>query len=79
MKSKEVPRMVAQMFAVGEQTGRLDDVLLKITDFYVREVNATIETVITLIEPMIMVLLGVGVAIIVAGILLPMYQITASV
>ena len=33
MKSKEVPRMVAQMFAVGEQTGRLDDVLLKITDF----------------------------------------------
>ena len=42
-------------------------------------VNATIETVITLIEPMIMVLLGVGVAIIVAGILLPMYQITASV
>lgn len=79
MKSPDMPRMVSQMFSVGEQTGRLDDVLLKITDFYVREVNATIETVITLIEPMIMVLLGVGVAIIVAGILLPMYQITASV
>lgn len=79
MKSKEMPRMVSQMFSVGEQTGRLDDVLKKITDFYVREVNATIETVIVLIEPLIMVLLGVGVAIIVAGILLPMYTITSQV
>lgn len=79
MKSNEMPKMVSQMFSVGEQTGRLDDVLEKITEFYVREINATIETVITLIEPMIMVLLGVGVAIIVSGILLPMYQITASI
>ncbi len=79
MKSKDMPKMVAQMMAVGEQTGRLDDVLEKITQFYVREVNATIETVISLIEPAIMVLLGVGVAIIVSGILLPMYTITAQV
>lgn len=78
IKSKEVPSMVSQMLSVGEQTGRLDDVLDKITQFYVREVNAMIETTIKLIEPAIMVVLGVGVGIMVAGILLPMYTLTSK-
>jgi len=78
MKSKEIPSMVSQMLSVGEQTGRLDDVLDKITQFYVREVNATIETTIKLIEPAIMVVLGLGVGVIVSGILLPMYTLTSK-
>ncbi|MDO8571252.1 MAG: type II secretion system F family protein [bacterium] len=78
MKSKEIPSMVSQMLSVGEQTGRLDDVLDKITQFYVREVNAMIETTIKLIEPAIMVVLGLGVGVMVSGILLPMYTLTSK-
>lgn len=77
-RSKQVPQLVSQMLAVGEQTGRIDDVLDKVTSFYTREINAMIANVIALIEPAIMVLLGVGVGIMVAGILLPMYQLTSE-
>ncbi len=77
-KSPYVPSLVSQMLAVGEQTGRIDEVLEKVTSFYVREINAMISNVIALIEPAIMVLLGVGVGIMVAGILLPMYQLTSE-
>ena len=77
-RTKYIPSLVSQMLAVGEQTGRLDDVLAKVTSFYVREINAMIENVISLIEPAIMVLLGVGVGIMVAGILMPMYSLTSQ-
>ncbi len=78
IKSKYVPSLVSQMLAVGEQTGRIDDVLEKVTSFYVREINAMISNVIALIEPAIMVVLGVGVGVMVAGVLLPMYQLTSE-
>ncbi len=77
-RSKEIPKMVAHMIAVGEQTGRLDDVLKKLTEFYVREVNVTIETTLSLVEPAIMVLLGVAVGILVSGILMPMYSLSSQ-
>lgn len=77
-KSKYVPSLVSQMLSVGEQTGRLDDVLDKVTSFYVREINGMIENVISLIEPAIMVVLGLGVGVMVAGILLPMYTLTSQ-
>jgi len=77
-RSKVIPKMVTHMIAVGEQTGRLDEVLNKITEFYVREVNMTIETTLSMVEPAIMVLLGVAVAILVSGILLPMYSLSSQ-
>lgn len=77
-RSKEIPKMVAHMIAVGEQTGRLDDVLKKLTEFYTREVNMTIETSLSLVEPAIMVILGVAVGILVSGILMPMYTLSSQ-
>lgn len=77
-RSKEIPKMVAHMIAVGEQTGRLDDVLKKLTEFYTREVNMTIETSLSLVEPAIMVLLGVAVGVLVSGILMPMYSLSSQ-
>lgn len=77
-RSKEVPAMVTHMLSVGEQTGRLDDVLEKVSQFYNREVNVMLENVISLIEPVIMVLLGLGVGVMVAGILLPMYTLSSK-
>lgn len=78
-KNKYIPTMVTQMMSVGEQTGRLDDVLQKITDFYSREINGLIEVALKLIEPIIMVILGIAVGFLVAGIILPMFDLSASV
>ncbi len=77
-RSHEVPPMVTHMISVGEQTGRLDDVLDKVSKFYGREVDVMLENVISLIEPVIMVLLGLGVGVMVAGILLPMYTLSSK-
>lgn len=76
---KAIPSLVTQMIAVGEQTGRIDEVLQKISQFYVREINSIIENILSLIEPVIMLLLGLGVAVIVSGVLLPIYQISGNI
>lgn len=78
LKSPEVPAMVSQMMSVGEQTGRLEHILSKITDFYDREIENLVTNMVSLIEPLIMVLMGVGVGIMVAAIILPMYQLASS-
>ncbi|MDD3285684.1 MAG: type II secretion system F family protein [Patescibacteria group bacterium] len=72
--SNDVPKMVPQMLSVGERTGRIDSVLDKITDFYGRESGTMLANLSTLMEPIIMVIMGVGVGIMVAAILMPMYN-----
>ena len=76
--SEEIPKMVPQMMAIGERTGKLDMVLDKITDFYSREVSNKLNNLSTLMEPIIMVILGVGVAIMVAAVLMPMYNMASQ-
>lgn len=75
-KSQIVPVIVSQMMNIGEQTGRLDDVLLKIADFYQREVNNMVQNLASLIEPAIMLVIGLGVGLMVSAIILPMYQLS---
>ncbi|MBT8212380.1 MAG: type II secretion system F family protein, partial [Acidimicrobiia bacterium] len=53
------PQMITQMMAVGEETGALDEMLNKVSDFYDREVNDTIEALTSLIEPLLIVVMGV--------------------
>ncbi|MBI1961431.1 MAG: type II secretion system F family protein [Parcubacteria group bacterium] len=77
-ESTVVPNMVTQMLAVGEQTGRLDTVLNKLSDFYSREVDNAVGNLVTLIEPFILMLMGIGVGIMVAAILLPMYNLATG-
>ncbi|MBU4332049.1 type II secretion system F family protein [Patescibacteria group bacterium] len=77
-KSKAVPPMLSQMIGVGEQTGKLDEVLNRLGDFYAREVDNMVTNLVTLIEPLIMIFMGVGVGIMVAAILLPMYNLASS-
>lgn len=74
-----VPSMVSHMLTVGEQTGRIDAVLGRISDFYTREVNNIVANLSTLIEPIIMIILGIGVAGLVMAIMLPMYQLSSAV
>jgi len=77
-KSKDIPKMVPQMINVGEKTGKLDEVLDKITDFYGREVSNMLANLSTIIEPLIMVIMGVGVGTMVAAILMPMYNLASQ-
>lgn len=69
------PVIVSQMIRVGEQTGRLDEVLLKLALYYEDEVDSRIKTIATLIEPLIIVILGIAVAFLVIAILMPIYNI----
>ncbi len=74
--SKYVPAMMTQMMSIGEETGRLDQILVKVADFYVAEVNSLTAALVSLVEPVIIIMLGAGALLLVTGIMLPIYSIT---
>ncbi len=76
--SNYVPKMVPQMISVGEKTGKIDSVLDRVTDFYTRESSNMLDNLSKLMEPLIMVLMGVGVGVMVAAVLLPMYNLASQ-
>lgn len=78
MQSSLVPPMVPQMLAVGEETGQLTTILEKLTHFYTREVDNGVTTLVSIIEPLLMVVIGVGVGMVVASIILPMYRLAGQ-
>jgi len=69
-----VPPLVLQMTLVGERTGQVDNALKNIVVFYQKELDASVDNMISLIEPILLVFLGVVVGILVAGIMLPIYN-----
>jgi len=71
----EVLPMVTQMISIGEQTGKLDVILKQVAVFFTEEVNRAFDNLVNLIEPILIVVLGVGVGILVAAILLPIYNL----
>lgn len=73
--SKTFPPVVVNMIAVGEETGRLDDVLLKVSRSYDTEVDRALKTLTSLIEPLIILALGIVVGFIVIAMLLPIFSI----
>jgi type IV pilus assembly protein PilC len=79
VKSNDVPPMLPQMMVVGEQTGKLDLVLEKLANFYAKELENLIANLTSLIEPLILVLMGGAVATMVMAILLPMYNLSQSI
>lgn len=72
---KEMPPLFSSMVAIGEKTGKLDFMLAHISKFYKSESDATIDSVSQLIEPVLVLILGFGVAILVSSILLPIYNL----
>jgi type IV pilus assembly protein PilC len=78
MAHPEVPVMVSQMISIGEKTGKLDVVLERISSYYGREIDNMIANLMTLMEPIIMVVMGIGVGVMVAAIILPMYNMASS-
>ncbi len=75
----EIPGVLAQMSKVGEETGKLGEILSTLAVFYRREVNNSVDTLIGLIEPAMIVLLGLGVGTLLASVLIPIYNITGSI
>lgn len=77
-KTKVFPPMVVQMISVGETTGALDAMLGKIADFYDEEVDAAVTALTALLEPMLMVFLGVVIGFIVVAMYLPIFKMAGS-
>ncbi len=75
---KEIPVILVQMLQIGEETGEMGNILERLAKFYEREVNTAVDTLISLIEPALIVALAVGVGFLLASVLLPIYNTTAS-
>jgi type IV pilus assembly protein PilC len=77
-KHEIIPAIMVQMVRVGEETGSLGSILKTLARFYKREVDGAVDTLIGLIEPVMIVGLGVGVGFLLTSILIPIYNIASS-
>jgi type II secretory pathway component PulF len=76
---EDIPPLVTQMIKIGEETGKLDFILNKVSAYYRQEVDNILNNLVSLIEPILIISLGIGVAVIVAAIFVPLYGITSSI
>ena len=74
-QSNVFPPMVVQMISVGEETGALDDMLTKIADFYDDEVDTAVDSLTSLIEPIMIVFMGTVIGGMVVAMYLPMFKL----
>jgi len=72
---KQIPSFVYQMVSTGEETGRLDEILMNVVDFYQQEIEATTDNLTSILEPFLILFLGIGVAILTISIFLPLFQV----
>lgn len=72
------PNIVSQMYRVGEETGKIDKVSFKLADYFEAEADHLVKNLTVIIEPLILVVLGIGVAFLVLSIILPIYKLTTS-
>jgi len=76
---KEIPQMLVQMIKVGEETGAMGNILKTLARFYKREVDDAVDTLVGLIEPIMIVALGLGVGILLSSVLMPIYNIAGGI
>ncbi len=77
-KAKVFPPMVVQMISVGEATGALDNMLNKIADFYDDEVDAAVAALTSMLEPMLMIFLGITVGFVIVAMYMPIFQMGSA-
>ncbi len=73
-----VPPMMNQMLVVGETTGRTQEILGRLSSFFSREVDNVVSNLVALIEPLVLIILGLGVGVMVSAILLPLYSLSSG-
>lgn len=76
---EEMPRILVQMIKIGEETGKLGFVLGTVARFYKRELEGTVDSIVGLIEPAMIILLGAGVGILLVSVLMPIYNLAGSI
>jgi type IV pilus assembly protein PilC len=79
MEHKEFHPIVSQMVAVGEQTGKLDEIMASLARFFDDECTKRISIATALLEPILLVFIGLGVGVIVFSIIMPIYQISGGI
>lgn len=77
-QTESFPPILSQMISVGEETGKLDEVLAKLATFYEGESEVKIKALTTAIEPLIMVIMGIGVGFLVIAVIMPIYNLTSQ-
>jgi type IV pilus assembly protein PilC len=75
---KQIPGIMVQMMKVGEETGEVGSILKTMARFYSREVTTAVDSLVSLIEPLMIVFLGGGVAVLLASVLIPIYNIASA-
>jgi type IV pilus assembly protein PilC len=78
-KHPQIPPIMTGMMGVGEETGSLGSILKTLGQFYSREVNDAVDTMVSLIEPIMIVALGLGVGVLLAAVLMPIYNIAGGI
>ena len=78
-KHPEMPPIMVQMVKVGEETGALGSILKTLADFYKREVDDAVDTLVGLIEPVMIVVLGLGVGVLLVSVLMPIYNMAGGI
>lgn len=78
-KSKYFPPIVSQMLAIGEETGQTDTILIKVADFYEEEVSTVIDSLASIIEPIMIIVLGAGVGLIAASVMGPIASLSKNI
>lgn len=73
------PPVLVQLVKIGEQTGKLDETLIRASEYFEGEVNETVKALTTALEPFIMVVLGIGVAFLIISVITPIYSLTSSI
>ncbi len=76
---KEIPQIMSQIVRVGEETGSLGSILRMLAKFYNREVDEAVDTLVGLIEPFMIISLGIGVGLLLVSVLVPIYNISGGI
>ena len=74
-----LPLMLIRMISVGETTGNIDEVLTNVSDFYKEEIDRKVQVLTNLLEPVVVVVIGLGVGILIAAVLLPIYNLASVI
>jgi type II secretory pathway component PulF len=78
-ESNYFPPLIGQMIAVGEETGKMDDVLARLSHYYELEADLKVKGLTTALEPIILVIMGLGVGVLIYAIIIPIYQVTNKI
>lgn len=78
-QAKEFPPIISQMITVGEQTGELDTVMVSLSKYFDNETESQVKILSSLIEPILILIVGLGVGVVVFAIIVPIYQISSAI